>query len=231
VRFIFVVIIATLYYLMDIEGEYLFEKDGKPVFRILNEKTGKKERYIYVCCEECRKKRFQRYDKYRYRKTDLCLQCNGKNNLVVVPTHNLSATKVYQKYMNMLHRCYNPKCKSFPSYGGRGIGMCFEWIGENGLINFNKWCLEKGWTEDSKLQIDRIDNEEDYSPDNCQFITQLENLSKMDNLFGIEGRKVKKTEYANVLDKITEKTNEKGEVLVPLWTWLENIGKKYKSKT
>ena len=50
----------------------------------------------------------------------------------------------------------------------------------------------------------------------------------MDNLFGIEGRKVKKTEYANVLDKITEKTNEKGEVLVPLWTWLENIGKKYK---
>ena len=157
-RFIFVVIIATLYYLMDIEGEYLFEKDGKPVFRILNEKTGKKERYIYVCCEECRKKRFQRYDKYRYRKTDLCLQCNGKNNLVVVPTHNLSATKVYQKYMNMLHRCYNPKCKSFQSYGGRGIGMCFEWIGENGLENFNKWCLEKGWTEDSKLQIDRIES-------------------------------------------------------------------------
>jgi hypothetical protein len=72
------------------------------------------------------------------------------------------------------------------------------------------------------------DNDEDYSPTNCQLISQLENMRKMKNLFGIEGRVVKKKpqdSYADVLEKITEVKEETPQKLVPLWDWLENLGK------
>jgi hypothetical protein len=149
------------------------------------------------------------------------------------PTHSLSHTRIYQKYMNMLNRCYKPECKSYKNYGARGIGIELEWLGLNGFINFYNWAIQNGWTEDSQLQIDRVNNDEDYGPNNCAFITQLENLKKVENLFGIKGMKVKKEEpkkpeYADLVEKITSKTTEKGEVLVPLWDWLEQLGKNRK---
>ena len=210
--------------------EIIDMREGRPVFKMLNQNTGKYERKVLVECFECKKQRYQRLDKFIHRKTDLCHYCNGKKNMVSQPTHNLSHTRCYQKYMNMLHRCYHPACKSFPNYGGRGIGMDFEWLGMDGFINFYNWCIQNGWKEDKscKLQIDRIDNDGDYSPSNCQLISQLENLRKMKNLFGIEGRVVKKKpqiEYADVLEKITEVKTEAPPKLVPLWDWLENLGK------
>ena len=221
---------------MDEEGKYLIDTiDDRLVFKIKN-KHGNWERRVLVECAECKKQRFQRLDKFKHRKTDLCHYCNGKNNFCTQPTHCLSHTRCYQKYMNMLHRCYTPTSKSFKNYGGRGIGVCWEWLGQDGFLKFHEWCLKNGWSEDKscKKQIDRIDNDEDYSPQNCQLISQLENLSKMNNLFGVEGRRVKKKEkpvpiYADVLEKITEvkvnKDEKEAPKLVPLWDWLENLGK------
>lgn len=213
------------------EGKYLIDTvEDRPVFKIKNEKSGMWERKVLVECEDCKKQRFQRLDKFINRKTDLCHYCNGKRNFVSNPTHNLSHTRAYQKYMNMLHRCYKVESKSFHNYGGRGIGVCFEWLGKDGFLHFYDWCIKSGWSEDKscKLQIDRIDNDEDYSPSNCQLISQLENMRKMKNLFGIEGRVVKKkpqVSYADVLEKITEVKEETPQKLVPLWDWLENLGK------
>ena len=213
------------------EGKYLIDTiEGKPVFKMKNKNTGVMERRVLVECQVCKKQRFQRLDKFTNRKTDLCHYCNGKKNMVSNPTHNLSHTRCYQKYMNMLHRCYHPANKSFDNYGGRGIGVCFEWLGQDGFLHFHEWCIKNGWSEEKtcKLQIDRIDNDDDYSPENCQLISQLENMRKMKNLFGVEGRVVKKkppVEYADVLEKMTEVKEESPPTLVPLWDWLENLGK------
>jgi hypothetical protein len=68
-------------------------------------------------------------------------------------------------------RCYNPKCKDFKNYGNRGITMCDEW--SNNFESFEKWCLENGYKEG--LEIDRKDNNNNYEPSNCQFITPAEN--------------------------------------------------------
>jgi len=155
---------------------------------------------------------------------------DGRSILVALKSYMFSK-QLYQKYMNMLHRCYKVESKSFQNYGGRGIGVCFEWLGKDGFLHFYDWCIKNGWSEEKtcKLQIDRIDNDEDYSPTNCQLISQLENMRKMKNLFGIEGRVVKKKpkdNYADVLEKITEVTEGAPEQkLVPLWDWLENLGK------
>ena len=180
-------------------------EEGELALIIIKNKRGQKERFVKVICEICKVERLQRIDKYLKRKTNNCISCNGRVNCPHKSIHDLSTTQIYRKYQNILRRCYDPNDKGFKYYGGRGIGVSMEWLDpKEGLKRFCEWSFNNGWKEDSKLQIDRIDNDGDYEPENCQFITQIENLGKMDNLFGIKGRKVEVPPKKN-LDKFIVK--------------------------
>ena len=192
------------------------------------------EKFVKVQCPNCKKERLKRFDKYKNCKSLLCLRCNGLNNLKPnETTHGLSDTRIYRKYHNMIHRCYNENNKAFKWYGGRGISICDEWLDpKNGLQNFTKYAYENGFNEMSKLQIDRIDNDGDYCPENCQFITQKENLAKMrKHLPKNNKKKSKMYEYKDLVNSLClEEVNEKEQIkeekkLVPLWDFLENLGK------
>lgn len=74
----------------------------------------------------------------------------------------------------MKQRCLNPRCKLWPHYGGRGITVCPEWIAANGFWAFQDWALSSGWAEG--LTLDRTDNDGNYAPGNCRFVTRAENL-------------------------------------------------------
>jgi hypothetical protein len=76
-----------------------------------------------------------------------------------------------QMYWNMIYRCYEPRHKSFHRYGGRGIGVCDEWR-DDGKEKFIAWALANGWQR--ALQLDRRDNDADYSPANCRFVGRRE---------------------------------------------------------
>lgn len=78
------------------------------------------------------------------------------------------------RYKHIKERCYNPNSKSYHRYGGRGIKMCDQWL--NDYQSFEDWCLANGFQEG--LAIDRINNDGDYSPDNCRFVTLKENNQK-----------------------------------------------------
>lgn len=94
--------------------------------------------------------------------------------------HGDNRTKLYSVYHNIKYRCYNENMHEYHNYGGKGIKMCDEWLGENGYINFKKWALENGYKEG--LTIDRIDSGKDYCPNNCQWISRRENTTKSNKI-------------------------------------------------
>lgn len=97
--------------------------------------------------------------------------------------------KIYKCWNSMKQRCYNENNKAYKNYGARGITMYDEW--KNNFLSFYEWAKDNGWKEG--LELDRIDNNGNYEPSNCQFITQGENLSvgklrkRTDNISGYVG--------------------------------------------
>ncbi len=71
----------------------------------------------------------------------------------------------------MIRRCYDKGNKSYYFYGGRGIKVCQEW--RRDWRSFRDWAMEHGFF--MGLEIDRIDNDGDYTPDNCRFVTRKVN--------------------------------------------------------
>jgi hypothetical protein len=89
-----------------------------------------------------------------------------------VTTHGLIKHPIYKVWQGMKTRCYNPKGKKFHRYGGRGIKVCVEW--ENDFKTFYDFCTQNGYKKG--LEIDRIDNNGNYEPKNCRFVTSAENV-------------------------------------------------------
>jgi hypothetical protein len=89
-------------------------------------------------------------------------------------THGKTRTPIYNTWRGMVGRCNNPSDIYYHNYGGRGIAVCNEW---QDASTFIAWALANGWEEG--LQIDRIDNDGNYEPGNCRFVTRSENCRNM----------------------------------------------------
>jgi len=83
-------------------------------------------------------------------------------------THGGSNTRLYYVWHTMRQRCSNPKVAKFADYGARGIRVCEEW---QDFAAFRDWAQSAGYRQG--LQIDREDNDGNYEPSNCRWVTAV----------------------------------------------------------
>lgn len=81
--------------------------------------------------------------------------------------------ELYTVINDAIKRCTNPNCKSYKHYGARGIKVCSEWM--NDKHAFVVWALANGWKKG--LDLDREDNDGDYTPTNCRFVERHVNIN------------------------------------------------------
>lgn len=96
--------------------------------------------------------------------------------------HGYTGTSIHNRWKSMIQRCNNPKSKAYKNYGARGINICKEWLN---FENFLKWSLENGYNDN--LELDRIDNNKGYNPNNCRWCTVLINNHNRRTTAKIEG--------------------------------------------
>lgn len=108
--------------------------------------------------------------------------------------------KYYNTHNHMKRRCYIPTEPQYSDYGGRGIKVCERWLEPNGkgLRNF---VADMGERSDG-MTLDRIDNDGDYTPENCRWAdrTTQSNNRRINRLITFQGKTLSLSQWAKELD-------------------------------
>ncbi|MFA6974277.1 MAG: hypothetical protein WC238_06145 [Parcubacteria group bacterium] len=97
----------------------------------------------------------------------------------IIPPRKYYHKRLYSIWRGMVNRCHGEKTVQPHLYKDKGITVCDEW--RHSYNTFAEWASDV-WKEG--LTIDRIDGSKGYNPQNCRFVTQLENnLNRINTVF------------------------------------------------
>lgn len=86
--------------------------------------------------------------------------------------HGSEGTRLYHIWSSMIGRCNRVKSYYYHRYGGRGIKVHHQW--KESFATFQDWALKNGYSDE--LQLDRKNNDGNYCPENCRFLTAAKNI-------------------------------------------------------
>ena len=124
--------------------------------------------------------------------------CMGKD-------HGMSGTRFYNIWRSIKDKCDNPNHNSYSRYGGRGIGYCSRWSQFKAFMADMLDSYKIHRKEHDTTQIERINNDGGYCPENCKWATRKE-----------QGRNTRK-------NRMLEFRDEKK----PMSQWAEELGINY----
>lgn len=101
--------------------------------------------------------------------------------------------KCYYTWQAMKRRCSSPSDKRYEDYGGRGISVCTRW-----QESYEAFLADMGLPPSKSHQIERLDNDGDYEPGNCEWVLREQNgRNKRNNrVIEADGRSLTLVEWA-----------------------------------
>lgn len=136
----------------------------------------KKHRGIFKC-PYCGKEFMTQFALLKSGHTSSC-GCAKSNKISISKIkHGIAHTRIYTIWRSMVRRCcdthnFDMNSHEYRNYYSRGITICDEW--KNDCITFYNWAIANGYS--NTLEIDRINNDGNYEPSNCRWVTKSENM-------------------------------------------------------
>lgn len=173
-------------------------------------------------------------------KSLMCKSCShsAKKGTTIDPKTN----EVYNSWVNMNQRCYNPSCKDYKNYGARGITVYPLW-----KDSFEAFYMYIGPRPSSDCTVERIDYNKGYEPGNVKWIPRAEqSKNKRDNIrIEINGKNLLVSEWPNepectvnqftIYKRVRRGWPSDAAVLcpsgVPLAKWMEEYGERRDNPT
>lgn len=159
--------------------------------------TNKRRQKIYLFVCDCGNTKISSGTEVRVNRVKSC-GC-------LLKRHEKSGARVYSVYRGMIDRCYNAKVDSYENYGARGIKICDRW-----LESFKNFYDDMGDKPFSNAQIDRINNDGDYEPNNCRWVTPSQNCTTRRVKKSVSGHKnIKTTPYGTYRARLVRQGYER----------------------
>lgn len=120
-------------------------------------------------------------------------------------------------WLAMIQRCEHENCKNYYNYGGRGISVCERWHTLQNFIDDMQPTYHKG------LQIDRTNNNGNYEPSNCQWVTPKENAHNIRRNVWItgNGKRMVQADWCRSVNRVAatfesflDKHREDGDIII-----------------
>ena len=143
--------------------ELIGQRFGKLIV-LSRSRNPKKRNYIYHCQCDCGSKHDERSDRLKSGAATSCPHCSRI-------THGMTDTPTFRIWGGMISRCHNKKAANYRNYGARGIKVCDRW-----RYSFENFLNDMG-ERPPNLQIDRINNDGNYEPGNCRWVTNKINCA------------------------------------------------------
>jgi hypothetical protein len=118
--------------------------------------------------------------------------CRRHEQYALKHGHSMKPDATYRAWLNMRSRCNNPVDTSYRNYGARGIKVCKRYD------SYENFLADKG-QKPPGYELDRIDLEGDYTPENTRWIPAHSGMKRNSIIVNLEGRPLKLTQAAKEL--------------------------------
>ena len=154
---------------------------------------------LWLCKCDCGNEHVVPSGKLVQGKSRSCGCFRRENSKKLLQKHGITSggkPRTFTIWADMKSRCLNSKSISYKNYGSRGIRVCDEWLSYE---NFHNWAITNGYSDE--LQLDRIDNDGNYEPSNCRWVTREINMrnTRKNHYICVYGETKTISEWINLL--------------------------------